>query len=547
MTQSVAIPETCQSAPARPSDAFDRLTPLGWTGGLVLMVALLVASFILAGYFLVYWRNADMDFMVVYCALLLNDNQPAFFAHPAYFTILGAKAWLQILHYFHLLDTSSLSQMPLATDRPAFDAAMTSVIRAARLIPWITATGLVLVFAGFARLLARDWRVALFAAYAFAFSGGLQFHLRILRSELVAACLVTFALMILMVVARRGTNWRPLAIGAAAALCVLGLENKIQAILLIAALPLLIQPFGGPASGSSAFWGNNRRAWLATLAAALTAGLLFGAAQPLIGVGLDPTATMPTLHPLLLGTFGVYQAALLALIGVGMLAFAAIWRVSLAETLAAMFAVIAGASLALMALWIEYNPGTVVVVLNPLEEMMTFADQSASSAMDSGNLFAAFGLFLSGVGSVLQRYTFILFPSPRAAMFLTGLVLAGIVYAWRRGELRLAVQAALLMLCAVAIDSLGVRRGLKAEYFIFTDPLIILAGLVLLDRFNDLRFHKWAYPIGAFLIGLHIIGSQAEPIKLLTARKGPEQICEWNRYYLPLLPMPWCGLPAKDQ
>jgi hypothetical protein len=87
---------------------------------------------------------------------------------------------------------------------------------------------------------------------------------------------------------------------------------------------------------------------------------------------------------------------------------------------------------------------------------------------------------------------------------------------------------------------------LKAEYFIFTDPLIILAGLILLDRFDDLRFRKWAYPIGAFLIGLHIIGSQAEPIKLLTARKGPEQVCEWNRYYLPLMPIPWCEPPAKS-
>src|SRR5882724_10410487 len=129
MTKPVAIPEPRQPVLARPSDSFARLTPLGWTGGLIFIVALLAASLILAGYFIVYWRTADMDFMVVYSALLLNDGQPAFFPHPAYFTILCVKFWFQLLHYLHLLDTSSLSRMPAASNVPAFDAAMTDVIR----------------------------------------------------------------------------------------------------------------------------------------------------------------------------------------------------------------------------------------------------------------------------------------------------------------------------------------------------------------------------------------------------------------------------------
>jgi hypothetical protein len=96
----------------------------------VFITALSAASFFLAGYFIIYWRNADMDFMVVYSALLLNDGQPAFFRHPAYFTILCVKLWFQLLQYLHLLDTSSLSRMPSASNVPAFDAAMTNVIRA---------------------------------------------------------------------------------------------------------------------------------------------------------------------------------------------------------------------------------------------------------------------------------------------------------------------------------------------------------------------------------------------------------------------------------
>jgi hypothetical protein len=51
-----------------------------------------------------------------------------------------------------------------------------------------------------------------------------------------------------------------------------------------------------------------------------------------------------------------------------------------------MSAVIAGASLGLLALFIEYNPSDVALVLNPLEEMMTFADASAVSVVDNGNL-----------------------------------------------------------------------------------------------------------------------------------------------------------------
>ena len=103
----------------------------------------------------------------------------------------------------------------------------------------------------------------------------------------------------------------------------------------------------------------------------------------------------------------------------------------------------------------------------------------------------------------------------------------------------------LLVLLATCIDALGVRRGLKPEYFILTDPLIILAGALLLEKMSDLRFSKWAYPIGVALIVAHDAISQAEPVKHVLKRSGPEYICEWNEYYEPLLPMPWCDKPPK--
>src|SRR5436190_14751411 len=86
-------------------DAFDRLTFLGWRWGLAAIAAGLAASFFLYGYALIYWRNADMDLMVIYNALVLNDGKSQlFFDHTAYLTILSVKFWYQLLHALGLLD-----------------------------------------------------------------------------------------------------------------------------------------------------------------------------------------------------------------------------------------------------------------------------------------------------------------------------------------------------------------------------------------------------------------------------------------------------------
>jgi hypothetical protein len=543
---SFSTQTSAAAAPVDPArDTFARLTVLSWRWGLVAIVTGLAALFFLFGYTLVYWRNADMDFMVVYNAFLLNDGKPqSFFDHPAYLTILSVKYWFQLLHGLGLLDAWSLSSLPPASDAPAFDAAMTSAVRAGRLLALMTAAACVLVFAGLIRRVVRDWRIAAMATFAFAFSGGVAVHSRILRSELLATCPVFFALLILIVSGRRAVIARPLLMALAAALCVLGLENKVQVILLIGALPLLILPFGGADSTSVGFWRDPRSAWPAVGIAAIAAISAAWAASPLIATGLD-RGLLEAAHfqPLLLGRFGIYQVALLVLIGGCMVAYAWIWRVNAAETLASMLAVMTGASMALLALHLDYNAGNVIAVINPLERMLTFADADAAGAANGSHFSAILLLLLDGIVSVLARYTFVLHASPRPTVFLTWLIVPGIVLAWRRGERLAAIQALLLLLAAIGIDALGVRRGLKSEYFIFTDPLIILAGAVLLDRLSDLRFHKWAYPAAAALFVLQIGVGQAEPVKYAMMRRGPESICQWRPYYLPLLPLPWCIAP----
>jgi hypothetical protein len=545
MNQLLTPASTAEPQTDAATDAFDRLTFLGWRWGLMVIVAGMTASFLLFGYALIYWRNADMDFMVIYNALVLNDGKPQlFFDHTAYITILSLKLWFQLLHTLGLLDGYSLSTIPPASNAAAFDAAMTGAVRAGRVLAWLIATGCVLIFAALVRLIIRDWRVALMATFALAFSGSIAVHSRILRSELVAACPVIFALMILIVVGRRAGVARPLWMAVAAGLCVLGLENKVQAILLIGALPLLVLPFGSAGSASVAFWSNARSGWLATGLAAVAATAAAWAAWPLIATGFDHALLEAAhFHPLLLGRFGIYQAALLVLIGACMIGYAAIWRVSATETLASMFAMAAGASIALLALDLEYNTSNVIAVVNPMEKMLTFADASTTDVANGSGLSGILLLLLNGVASVVARYAFVLHSSPRPTVFLTWLIVPSIIFAWRRGERHAAIQALVLLLAAIGIDALGVRRGLKSEYFIFTDPLIILAGAILLDRMSDLRFHKWAYPVATVLFGLHIAVGQAEPIKYAFMHRGPESICEWNRYYLPLLPLPWCKFP----
>ena len=536
MTEA-AVPAASKSSSSR--DVLERLTFLGWSRGLAAIVIGLAASFLLFGYFVIYWRNADMDFMVIYSALAMNAGKPQHFMdHTAYLTILTLKSWFALLHDFGLLKPWTLPVMP--KDAAAFDAAMTAAVRAGRILAFLIATGSVLIFAALSRLIFRDWRVAWLATLAFALSGGIAVHSRVLRSELVSALPVIFALMILIAIGRRAHLARPVGLAIAAALCVIGLENKVQAILLIGLLPLMILPFGSEASASVTFW-REPKGWIAAAIAGLLAVAASWAAWPLIATGLDRALLdAAQFHPLLLNRYGVYQIALFALIVLSMIAFAAIWRINVAETLASIFAVIAGAALALFILDVDYNTSNAIAVLNPLEKMLTFADASTTNAANGSNPFAILLLLLDGMASVLARYTFVLHSSPRPTVFLTWLILPGIVYAWRRGERLAALQALALVVGAIGIDTLGVRRGLKIEYFIFTDPLIILAGAILLERLGDLRLHKWAFPVAATLFGLHIAVGQAEPIKYAFKRSGPQSICEWNRYYMPLMPVPWC-------
>src|SRR6185437_3383352 len=132
------------------------LTFLGWRRSIAVVIAGLAVSFLLFGYFVIYWRNPDMDFMVIYSALAMNAGKPQHFMdHTAYLTILTLKSWFALLHDFGLLKPWTLPVMP--KDAAAFDAAMTAAVRAGRILAFLIATGSVLIFAALSRLIFRDW------------------------------------------------------------------------------------------------------------------------------------------------------------------------------------------------------------------------------------------------------------------------------------------------------------------------------------------------------------------------------------------------------
>lgn len=540
---SVTAPATISAGPPASSvPTLVRLTLLGWWGGLAAILAGLVLSFFLFGYFAIYWRNADMDFMVVYNALVLNAGlAKEFFDHPSFFTVLSVKAAFRGLHAVGLLDAFTLRAIPSAADRAGFDAAMTAAVRAGRLVALVTACAAVLGFALLARRALRDWRVALIATFAFAFSGGVAVHLRILRSEMIAASLVVFALLIIIAAARRPSAWRPLALGATAALCVMALENKVHAIFLVAALPPLSLFFGQADAPSDPFWRRSPRAWLAAGILGAAAALLGWLAFPIIAAGYDPVAIADAgLKPLLFGRFGIYQLALAAEVVLAVAVYAAIWRVAPAEAVAALAALLAGAALGLLALDLQFNVNDAVAVLNPVEKMLAFAPIGGEQVHDAG---VVAGQMFGNFRSVLERYSFVLYPSSRPTLLILWLVLPGIVYAAVRGRRQLALQAALLVAIAAGLDTLGVSRGLKSEYFVFSDPFIIIAGALLLDALPQVAAPRWTLPFGYLLMVLYVVAAHPEPVKMMTKRSGPEYICEWNQIYEPLLPMPWCALP----
>jgi hypothetical protein len=512
-----------------------------WPGSLAGIMAGLVISFLLFGFWWPYWRIADMDLWMVYEAWLFNDGlSQEWFDHPGYLTILLLGNWFRLLHDFGLLDVHALSAVPAPANA---EHAWTAAVRAGRVLSLFLAAAFVLGFGVLLRRLIGDWRVAVLATLALAFSGGVAMEARIIRTELIAGSLVTIALLILLNAARTPRSpWRPALAGLAALLATLGLVNKVQLIFLICALPIILMPFGCRSDDPTAFW---RRSPLAIPISALVgagAVLIAIPAASLVWLGLSQ-ASAAFSHPFVLGTFGIYQMAIAAWIALAMIGFAIVWRVSASETLATMSAVLAGIAIGLLFLDVRYDPQNVIVVMNPLEKLVGYASNlqvPEGASLPSGLARS----LLHGVYIVFATRTFVLDSSPRPAIFLEWLVIAAAIYAWKAGDRRLVAQVAVLMCVAWGMDAIYALRSLQLQYYTLTDPLVIIAAAWLLAKLPGLQAHERAYQIGALLIAAHFVLSQSEPVKHTFQSSKPYDFCvEHFAYIRRIERFPYC-LPA---
>jgi hypothetical protein len=529
------------TSPPGVASPLDRLAPLGFGAGLLLICGFMLASFLIAGFWFSYWRVADMDLWVVYNAFLLNTPLPQeYFDHPGYLSILLLSYWLRALHAVGLIHVASLAGIPPVSDTAGFADVWMRATQAGRVLSFMFMIAYVVAFACLLKAIVGDRRIAGLAGFFLACAGGLTMQMRIMRTELLATGFFIIALLILIAVAKRGERaWRPAAVGFASLLITLGMLNKIQILFLICALPVLALPFGPEAKPRGGFWRLSRCAWPAVAASAIIAAVAAFLAKDIVIAGMAGTIGAS----LRIGS-AIYLPALAVWIGVAMAAYALIWRIPAAETLAAMFAVIAGCMIGLLALDIRYNVMNAVVVFHPMEQMFSWASGAEPDVVNASTRYV---FLLRSIGGVIARHIYVLHPSSRPTIFVEWFVIAAAAIAIHRRKWMLIAQVTPLMLTVWGVDTLSMGRGLKQEYFTLTDPLIIIAAALLIAQLVDLQYHRWAYRLGALLIAANAVISQFEPVKHAYLRKeGPEIWCHLYPYAVRIEHYPFCPpLPGR--
>ncbi len=500
-----------------------------WRGTIVALLVALVVLFFAIGFWWPYWRVGDMDMWMVYEGFLLNDGlRQEYFDHPGYLTILLLWQWFKLLHAIGLLPIHALSELPPVADVAASGLAWMRATQAARALSLMIGMGFVTSFAFLLRRLVDDWRIAALAAFMLMFSGGFMMESRIIRTELIAAAFAYSALLILLICACRvSSGMRPLLIGFAALLATLAMLNKVQIIFLLGVMPPIVFVFGRHIDETNSLWQRRASAGTMAIASIAIAAVLVWLAWPIARAGLFDAEVIRRRTQIFGTGFPAYQAAIALWVMAWMAAYAVRFRVDALETLSAFAAVASGIALGLLVLALRYDIQNVVAVMNPLELMLAFASGSHSGLVKGGAVSgaAALHVLLSDIGLLLARFTFVLSSSPRPTTFLEWAVIAATIFAWRRGERKTVFQVAILLVAAAAIDLVGTVRGLKLEYFIITDPLVIIAAAWLLARVPHLQYHRLTYPIGLSLMIATVAVGLAEPVKHTFKRDKPLDFC----------------------
>jgi hypothetical protein len=496
----------------------------------------IIVSVIACGYFMPYWRKVDQDVVLAYQGFLFNDGAPQnYFDHTGYLFYLAIGAWYALLHAIGLMPIAAASALPPTSDLEAFNAAWTTGVRAGRVFSMLLVCGFVLAFYTLVRRLYADRRIGVIAALALAVSGSAMLHARMLRTELMSALFTTLALLCALIAAQEPRRGRQGLMLAGAGLCaMLALETKIQALIVLLAFPPIVVAFGSPPDAKSHGGGYGRAVALA-LAAAL---LIPFAANVLWRAWEAPGVLYPQLGML---PRGFYQIVLMAWPVAWSFVFAWAWGRRMTDAALAVVALAAGAALGVMVLLLRYEPANLAAITHPVEHMFAFTTVShpelTGSTVSAGVLGQIGPALLEGFGS----HFFVLNPTARPTLLVEWFALAMALPAWKRGRHLAALRVLVLVGAAWGIDSVFALRGLKDAYLAYTDPLLILAGALMLKENPGLFASRKARAWGGALLGLSLLWSHVEPIKMTLSKRDPAIACDWLPTYLPAVQFPFCA------
>jgi hypothetical protein len=513
--------------------AFASVLFLGWKSSIAALLLGMAVSFLLFGFRMPYWRIADQDLILAYQGLLFNDGRPQeYFDHPGYLNHLANVGWYALLHWLGLLPVHALSELPAASDVAAFERAWQHLVEAGRVLSLMIGCLFAWVFATLMRRLVGDWRLAVIATIALAYSGGFAMHIRMMRSELLSAGFITTALLLVLIAAReRRSLARNVSLALAGLGAALAVVDKVQALLPALAIPVLALAFGcgarrdgGDAARPDAATRPGFAAGVLVLAAA--AG---GVAAVLLRQGMLGMAAVDLYRPLGGGLSGAYQWGIALFIAGAMLVYAALWRVRPIDAIAAIGCVALGLSVGLMSLYLRYDLRNVIAVANPVEHMFVYAAWGAAAFAHEPQLVTGhlLPILAQGFAKALAMHTFVLSTSARPTLLLEWFAIAGAVVLWRRGERKLPLQVGLLIVAVWGLDGLFSLRGLQLAYFVYTDPLLILAAVLVLAHLPDLQSRPWAQNLGLGVLVVSIVWAHLEPIKHAITRGEPQEICKW--------------------
>jgi hypothetical protein len=519
---------------------FGRVFFYGWKTSLAAIAVGMALSLLLVGFFMPYWKIADQDLPLAYNGLLLNDGRAQeYFEHTGYLYHLLLAAWYRLLHWFGLLPAHALSKLPPATDVAGFDRAWQHLVEAGRVLSLILGVTFVWAYAALMRRLVGDWRIAVMAALALAWSGGVAMHIRIMRTELLSAGLITCALMLVLVAARSGAVRRVIYIGLAGLCASLAIITKVQALLPALAIPMIALAFGHTEPAEEREPPRADKPWTVA-AVAIAVAVAF--AWPALSLLAEGMTAVTNYRPIGGGLSGIYQWLIALWIAGAMVAYAVVYRVSVTDTVAAIAALAVGIALGLLSLDIRYHVQNVIAVAHPVEHMFQSAAVATPMLTDEPQMLTgAFAFALAkGIVRSLALHSFIFNTSARPTLVLEWFALIGAIVLWRRGERRLPLQVAVLVATVWGLDAVFSLRSLQTQYFAYADPPLILAAALVLAHLPELQTRRWAQHAAIALLVVTVMWAHLEPVKAVLRHDARQEACVWLPAHVTLIRFPFC-------